>query len=126
MYNDHIHIMEVNLTADKRSNNEDEFTVEIFNHLVRLAAFELEVDEAAYLRDELNSQLKSIRELEAIEVDEVIPITSHGVPYTEAISLPLREDEIEPCEEADDILKQAPEVDDRYIVSPDIPHEELE
>ncbi|KPK94606.1 MAG: hypothetical protein AMJ88_03470 [Anaerolineae bacterium SM23_ 63] len=94
--------------------------------MVRLAAFELEVDEAAYLRDELNSQLKSIRELEAIEVDEVIPITSHGVPYTEAISLPLREDEIEPCEEADDILKQAPEVDDRYIVSPDIPHEELE
>lgn len=126
MYNDLIHIMEVILTADKRSNYEDEFTVDIFNHLVQLAAFELEADEAIYLRDELNSQLKSIRELEAIEVDDKIPITSHGVPYTDAISLPLREDEIEPCEEADDILEQAPEVDDRYIVSPDIPHEELE
>lgn len=114
------------MTADKRSNKEDEFTVDIFNHLVQLAAIELEADEAVYLRDELNSQLKSIRALEAIEVDDMIPITSHGVPYTSAISLPLREDEIEPCEEADDILEQAPEVDDRYIVSPDIPHEELE
>ena len=126
MYNDHIHIPEVNLTADKRSNKEDEFTVDIFNHLVKLAAFELEADEEIYLRDELNNQLKSIRELEAIGVDDKIPITSHGVPYTDAISLPLREDEIEPCEEADDILEQAPEVDDRYIVAPDIPHEELE
>jgi aspartyl-tRNA(Asn)/glutamyl-tRNA(Gln) amidotransferase subunit C len=126
MYNDPVHIKEVNLAAGKRSKEEEEFTVEIFNHLVQLAAFELEADEAVYLRDELNSQLKSIHELEAIEVDETIPITSHGVPYTDAISLPLREDEIEPCEEADDILEQAPEVDDRYIVSPDIPHEELE
>jgi aspartyl/glutamyl-tRNA(Asn/Gln) amidotransferase C subunit len=121
MYNDHINIMEVNLTTDTGSHREDEFTVDIFDHLVQLAAFE-----SAYLRDELNSQLKSIHELEAIEVDEETPITSHGVPYTDAISLPLREDEIEPCEEADDILEQAPEVDDRYIVSPDIPHEELE
>ncbi len=114
------------MTDDTRSNQEDEFTVGIFDHLVRLAAFELEVDEAGYLRDELNSQLKSIRELEAIEVDDKIPITSHGVPYTDAISLPLREDEIEPCKEADEILEQAPEVDDRYIVSPDITHEDLE
>ena len=118
--------MEVNLSADERSHIEDEFTVDIFNHLVQLAAFELEADEAIYLRVELNSQLKSIRELEAIEVDELIPITSHGVPYTDEISLPLRDDEIEPCEEADAILEQAPEIDDRYIVSPDIPHEELE
>ena len=125
MYNDHIHIKEVDLIADKRSKEEQEFTVEIFNHLVQLAAFKLEADEGVYLRNELNSQLKSIHELEAIEVDKGIPITSHGVPYTDAISLPLREDEIELSDEANDILEQAPEVDDRYIVSPDIPHEEL-
>jgi aspartyl-tRNA(Asn)/glutamyl-tRNA(Gln) amidotransferase subunit C len=114
------------LTKDKEPNEEQEITVDIFNHLVQLAAFELGVDEASYLRSELNSQLKSIHELEAIEVDDEIPITSHGVPYTGAISQPLREDEIEPCEEADDILDQAPEVDDRFIIVPDIPHEELE
>jgi Asp-tRNA(Asn)/Glu-tRNA(Gln) amidotransferase C subunit len=37
----------------------------------------------------------------------------------------LREDVIEPCKEADDILDQSPEAEDRYIVVPDIPYEEL-
>ena len=121
-----MHITEANLKTDTKSKKEDEITVDIFNHLVQLAAFELGVDEASYLCGELNSQLKSIHELEAIEVDDEIPITSHGVPYTGVISLPLREDQIEPCEDADDILDQAPEVDDRFIIVPDIPHEELE
>ena len=121
-----MHITEVNLTKDTKPNEGEEITVDIFNHLVQLAAFELEVDETSYLRSELNSQLKSIHELKAIEVDDQIPITSHGVPYTAAMSLPLREDQIEPCEAADDILEQAPEVDDRFIIVPDIPHEALE
>jgi Asp-tRNA(Asn)/Glu-tRNA(Gln) amidotransferase C subunit len=47
------------------------------------------------------------------------------VPYTQAISAPLRQDQVVPCQEADDILAQAPEVGDRYVVVPDIPHEEL-
>jgi Asp-tRNA(Asn)/Glu-tRNA(Gln) amidotransferase C subunit len=38
----------------------------------------------------------------------------------------LRSDQSETCPLADDILAQAPEVDERYIVVPDIPHEELE
>jgi Asp-tRNA(Asn)/Glu-tRNA(Gln) amidotransferase C subunit len=38
----------------------------------------------------------------------------------------LREDIIEICPEADDILDQAPEVEERYIVVPDIPSEALE
>jgi aspartyl/glutamyl-tRNA(Asn/Gln) amidotransferase C subunit len=118
--------MEVDLSADRSGNNDDEITVEIFDHLVRLAAFELEANEAAYLRSELNKQLKSIHELEAIEVDDEIPITSHGVPYTGGIRPPLRQDEIETSEDSDAILEQAPVVDDRYIVTPDIPHEELE
>jgi aspartyl-tRNA(Asn)/glutamyl-tRNA(Gln) amidotransferase subunit C len=101
-------------------------TKDIFNHLVDLAAFDLEAEEADYLRRELNSQIKAIRELEAIEVGEEVPITSHGVPYTAVISQPLREDVIEACEEAEEILNQAPEVEGRYIIVPDIPHEELE
>jgi aspartyl-tRNA(Asn)/glutamyl-tRNA(Gln) amidotransferase subunit C len=101
-------------------------TKDIFNHLVDLAAFELEAEEAEYLYRELNGQLEAIRELEAIEVGEEVPITSHGVPYTAAISQPLREDVIQACEEAEEILNQAPEVEVRYIVVPDIPHEELE
>jgi len=101
-------------------------TVDIFNHLVNLAAFELSPEEGEYLRKELNEQLRAIRELEAIEVSEEIPITSHGVPYSAAIRPSLREDIIEMCPEADDILDQAPEVEERYIAVPDIPSEALE
>jgi aspartyl/glutamyl-tRNA(Asn/Gln) amidotransferase C subunit len=103
----------------------DSITKEIFDHLVELAALELTEEQAEYLRRELNGQLKAIRELEAITVGEEVPITSHGVPYTQAISAPLRRDQVVPCQEADDILAQAPEVEDRYLVVPDIPHEEL-
>lgn len=113
--------------SEKISNSaERRITKEIFDHLVELAALELSAEEAKYLRSELNDQLRAIRELEAIQVDARIFITSHGVPYTDAISLPLREDEAEECKEADVILEQAPEVEERYIVVPDIPHEALE
>lgn len=98
----------------------------IFEHLVGLAAFHLSDDEKAYLRHELNQQLRSIRELEALDIGEEVPITSHGVPYHGSMAPPLREDQAEPCPVADDILEQAPEVDLRFLVVPDIPHEELE
>jgi aspartyl-tRNA(Asn)/glutamyl-tRNA(Gln) amidotransferase subunit C len=104
----------------------EEITREIFDHLVDLAALEMDEEEADYLRNELNNQLDAIHELEAIEFDPSTPVTSHGVPYTEAISAALREDRIEPCKEADEIVDQAPEERDRYIVVPDIPAEELE
>ena len=39
----------------------EEITAEIFDHLVELAALELEAKEAEYLRAQLNSQLKAIR-----------------------------------------------------------------
>jgi len=103
----------------------EEITPQIFRHLVELAALELDESEAEYLRRELNSQLKAIRELEAIEVAEEVPITSHGVPYTEATSPGLRPDQPQPSTHAEAILAQAPERDGRYVVVPDIPHTEL-
>lgn len=112
------------MPKDKLSK--DTITQEIFDHLVQLAAFELSEQEGEYLRKELNAQLSAIRELEAIEVDPEVPITSHGVPYPPAIKPVLREDQIEECPEAEDILAGAPSTEDRYIIVPDIPHEELE
>ncbi|MEW6567194.1 MAG: Asp-tRNA(Asn)/Glu-tRNA(Gln) amidotransferase subunit GatC [Chloroflexota bacterium] len=100
-------------------------TLEIFDHLVDLAALDLDPEEAEYLRAQLNGQLKAIRELEAIAVEDEVPITSHGVPYTAAISPPLRADVIVPFDGAEDILDQAPEAEGRYFVVPDIPHTEL-
>jgi aspartyl-tRNA(Asn)/glutamyl-tRNA(Gln) amidotransferase subunit C len=110
------------------SSNEQNgaISAEVFDHLVLLASFELPQDEADYLRAQLNSQLKAIHELAAIEVPQDIKATSHGVPYTAEISSPLRPDEIESCPEAEDIVRSAPETELGYIVVPDIPHEELE
>jgi aspartyl-tRNA(Asn)/glutamyl-tRNA(Gln) amidotransferase subunit C len=103
----------------------DEITPDIFDHLVHLAALELDPEEAEYLRRELNSQLKAIHELESIPLDLDTKITSHGVPYTGEITPPVRTDEWLPFEDFEEIVKQAPESEEGYIIVPDIPHTEL-
>ncbi len=100
-------------------------TREIFDHMVELAALELTESEAEYLRRELNNQLKAIEELAAIPLPDNAPVASHGIPYTPESSPPLRADKFAPFPRPDDILAQAPEVEDRYIVVPEIPHQEL-
>ncbi|NPV75553.1 MAG: hypothetical protein HPY59_04180 [Anaerolineae bacterium] len=97
-----------------------------FNHLVDLAAFELNEEQAQYLLREMNNQLKAIHELAVIPLEGDLPITSHGVPYTEAISAPPRADEWIPFEHPEAILAQAPETQDGYFTVPDIPHQTLE
>jgi aspartyl-tRNA(Asn)/glutamyl-tRNA(Gln) amidotransferase subunit C len=104
----------------------EEITKEIFDHLVLLAALELSPEEAEYLRGELNNQLKAIHELEAIPLDPATPIASHGVPYTPEITPPVRHDDWQPYPAPDNIIAEAPETDERYIVVPEIPHTELE
>jgi len=104
----------------------DAITPEIFDHLVLLAALELEPQEAEYLRSELNKQLKAIHELEAIPLDPSTLVTSHGVPYTADITPHIRADEWLPYPDAEKILQQAPQTEQDYIVVPDIPHTELE
>ncbi|MDX1437185.1 MAG: Asp-tRNA(Asn)/Glu-tRNA(Gln) amidotransferase subunit GatC [Anaerolineales bacterium] len=103
----------------------DSIDPDTFAHLVDLAALELEPEEADYLRRELNNQLTAIRELEAIPLDGETPLTYHGVPYTPESTPAIREDDWVSCPNPDDILAQAPDTTDRYIVVPDIPHEEL-
>ena len=101
-------------------------TKELFDHLVQLAALDMGPEEAAYLRRELNNQLKVINELAVIPLEEDLPITSHGVPYPPETRPPLRSDTWIPCEDSIMIIAQAPQVDDGYIVVPDIPHSNLE
>lgn len=104
----------------------EEITIDIFNHLVTLAALELDQEQAAYLRRELNQQLKAIHELEAIPLDEELTTTPHGVAYNQTSSPALREDTWQPHPNPDEILAQAPMVDDHYIIVPDIPTEKLD
>ena len=103
----------------------DLITPEIFDHLVLLAALELSSEEADYLRRELNKQLRAIHELEAIPLDESTPPASHGVPYSAAISPAIRPDEWIPHPHPEQIVAQAPETDEGYIIVPEIPHTDL-
>lgn len=96
-----------------------------FEHLVDLAQLRLSGEEAEYLLEQLNAQLVSIRELDAIEVPTDTPISSHGVPYSPASGAQLRPDAPAESELADEIVAGAPETKARYIVVPDIPHEDL-
>jgi aspartyl/glutamyl-tRNA(Asn/Gln) amidotransferase C subunit len=104
----------------------DEITPELFAHLVDLAALALAPAEAEYLRQQLNGQLKAVRELESIPVGEDVPPAAHGVPYPAGIRPRLRADESErDLALAARIVGQAPESEDGYFVVPDIPHNEI-
>ena len=103
----------------------DEITPELFSHLVELAALELSDIEGEYLRRELNNQLKAIHELESIPLDSTTPIASHGVPYTTKTSADIREDILKSYPESGRLLVTAPEIDENYIVVPEIPHQAL-
>lgn len=104
----------------------ESITPDLFAHLVDLAALELSAQESEYLRMQLNNQLKAVHELGAIPIDPSTPPASHGIPYPAEIRAPIREDEWQPSGFADRILNQAPQVEERYIIVPDIPHEDLE
>lgn len=99
---------------------------EIFDHLVDLAALQLDANEAEYLRQQLNHQLNAIHELEAIPLEEGVTVTSHGVPYTPTTSPALRADQWQPYPHPEAILEQAPQTEDGYILVPDIPHTNLD
>lgn len=103
----------------------EKITKEVFDHMVELAALELSNEESEYLRAQLNNQLSSIDELVAINIDDTIPYAAHGVPYTKENIAPIREDKWIPFEDVTAILEQAPQLEDKAYVVPDIPHEDL-
>lgn len=106
--------------------SEEQITLEVFTRLVELAALELNIDEAEYVRRQLNNQLKSIDELSQIPLDPNTPIASHGVPYTADTSPAIRADEWHPHPDTAKLLAGAPEIDEGYIVVPEIPTQKLD
>lgn len=104
----------------------DKLSPETFAHLAELAALQLDAEEAEYLRQQLNNQLNAIHELEATPLDEEIKVTAHGVPFPPGISPALREDIWDPYPNPEEIIGQAPQADDGYIIVPDIPTTDLE
>lgn len=110
----------------EKSGNEEQITKEVFDHLVKLAALQLDEKQAEYLLRELNHQLQSIRELEAIPLPDDLTVTTYGVTYTQATRPELRKDEWFAFPNSDEIIEQAPQSENNQFAVPDIPHTTLE
>ena len=107
-------------------STQEEISPQLFEHLVRLASLQLEPSESEYLRQELNHQLDSIRELISIAIPPGVEMTVHGIPYPPGSSDELREDIPVTFDQVRELLNQAPDlVNDQFAV-PDVPHTTLE
>ena len=74
---------------------------------------------------QMNNQLRAMKELGAIKVESSLPLEPHGIPYPEANSPKRRMDNWLAYPSPEKLLSQAPEVDEGYIIVPEIPHKDL-
>jgi len=89
-------------------------TLEEVQHIANLARLELTDDELSRYRAQLSAILDYFQQLQAIATDDIPPTTS-GFDLIAA----LREDQVRPGLELEDLLSNAPEVeDDQFRVPP--------
>jgi aspartyl-tRNA(Asn)/glutamyl-tRNA(Gln) amidotransferase subunit C len=83
-------------------------------HVARLARLQLTADELERYTGQLASMLDHFRDIDALELDEVAPMTQ---PYP--LVNVLRADVVGPCLDRDEVLAAAPDVaDGRFRVPP--------
>ena len=90
----------------------DENTV---RRIARLARIKITADEAKSLEGELSGILNWVEQLGEIDPSGVEPMTR-----VVAQKLKMREDKVVDGEIADDVVKNAPVVDDHYFVVPKV------
>ena len=90
----------------------DENTV---RRIARLARISITDEEAKSLESELSGILNWVEQLDEVKTDGVEPMTR-----VVAQDLKMRDDQVTDGEIADDIVKNAPMVDDRYFVVPKV------
>jgi aspartyl-tRNA(Asn)/glutamyl-tRNA(Gln) amidotransferase subunit C len=83
--------------------------------IARLARIVITDDEAKRLEQELSGILNWVAQLDEIDTSAVEPMTRVA-----AMKMKMRKDEVTDGFCADDILKNAPKVDDHYFVVPKI------
>jgi len=82
------------------------------DHVARLARLEFTVDEKARLREQLGVILEAAAKVSEVATDDV-PATAYAIPRSNV----LRPDEITPSLTVEEVLSNAPEVeDDRFKV----------
>jgi aspartyl-tRNA(Asn)/glutamyl-tRNA(Gln) amidotransferase subunit C len=85
------------------------------HRIARLARLAITEDEAARLEKELSGILDWVAQLDEIDTSNVAPMTRVA-----AMTMKQRKDEVTDGFCAEDILKNAPQVDDGYFVVPKI------
>ena len=90
----------------------DEATV---RHIARLARIKITDEDAKSLQSELSSILDWVEQLKEVDTDRVPPMTRVA-----EMAMKKREDVIADGGYSDDIVKNAPEVDDHYFVVPKV------
>jgi len=83
--------------------------------IARLARIAITDDEAKRLEQELSGILDWVAQLDEIDTSSVDPMTRVA-----AMTMKMRKDEVTDGFCADDILKNAPKVDDHYFVVPKV------
>jgi aspartyl-tRNA(Asn)/glutamyl-tRNA(Gln) amidotransferase subunit C len=83
--------------------------------IARLARIAITDDEAARLETELSAILDWVAQLDELDTSDVEPMTRVA-----AMTMKMREDKVNDGFCADDIVKNAPKVDDHYFVVPKI------
>jgi len=90
---------------------------ELFQKLVSLAALELTEEESAYLLTEMNHQLSSVHLLLQVPLEEDLQPTLHGIRCQGAGP---RADVWQPFPAPEEILAEAPEIEDSMFAVPDV------
>lgn len=85
------------------------------DHVARLARLDLTDDERERMRAELSQILEHAEKIQALDLDGVPP-TSHSVSIRNA----LRPDEVTPSLDPEEVLANAPDVEDGRIKVPRI------
>lgn len=84
-------------------------------HVARLARLSLTEEELATFTDQLDAVLDHAADVEALDLDEVPP-TSHPYPLSNV----LRDDVVVPSLDRDEVLAQAPSVEDHQFRVPPV------
>jgi aspartyl-tRNA(Asn)/glutamyl-tRNA(Gln) amidotransferase subunit C len=88
---------------------------ETVRRIARLARLAVDEDQVAAMEAELNALLSWVEQLQEVDVEGVLPMTS-----VVEQRLKMRDDVVNDGGYADDLLKNAPQVEDRFFVVPKV------
>ena len=88
---------------------------ETVRRIARLARLAVDEDQVAAMEAELNALLSWVEQLQEVDVEGVLPMTS-----VVEQRLTMRDDVVNDGGYADDLLKNAPQVEDHFFVVPKV------